>query len=341
MEQMPDLRLRRRIRISALTAACMLTASASALLPSGEVSWRGPSGAGDHGRPVVILVHGRGQLPGDSALVRSEWSRVLRTATAELAGVELLREGDVWLAWYADALDPLAPAACAEARDSLSNAGRGAAEDQSLRAVFAAVGEGLSGALDLFDGYARDEVRALAGDLLFLGDPVRRCSAERELAGALARAAEQGRPVILVAHSFGSLLSYGYLMRQARDEPTVAGVERFVTVGSLLGAPGARRLLLADTASLPAVPAGVGGWTNIVDARDALAYPIEFGGDTVGGRAQNLTTTPGVPGADPHYVLRYLRDPVTVRTVARAWCEAYEAGRGRGEPVACAAMAAQ
>ncbi|HSJ63645.1 MAG TPA: hypothetical protein VK922_07010 [Gemmatimonadaceae bacterium] len=316
-------------------------ASASALPPSGEVAWHGPSGAGDPGRPVVILVHGRGQLPGDSAGVRAEWSRVLRTATAELAGAELLQDGDVWLAWYADALDPLAPAACAGARDSLKTAGSGTAEDQSLRGVFAAVGEGLSGALDLFDGYARDEVRALAGDLLFLGDPVRRCSAERQLAVALVRASEQGRPVILVAHSFGSLLSYGYLARQAPGEPPVAGVERFVTIGSLLGAPGARRLLLADTASRPSVPAGVGGWTNIVDVRDALAYPIEFGADTVGGRVQNLTTTSSAPGADPHYVLRYLRDPVTVRTVARAWCEAHEAGRGRGEPVACAAVVAR
>src|SRR5690606_38385951 len=73
-----------------------------------------PTRAPDDGRPVVIIVHGRGELPGDSAAVTARWSRIVETRTSELAGTAVLRDDDVWVAWYADALDPLSSAVCTE-----------------------------------------------------------------------------------------------------------------------------------------------------------------------------------------------------------------------------------
>jgi alpha-beta hydrolase superfamily lysophospholipase len=284
--------------------------------------------AADTGRPVVILVHGRGQLLGDSAAVHAQWSRVLQSGASKLAGASLLRDEDVWLAWYADALDPLAPPACSSQPGSDSGQTPAEHDADGTQALFAAMGESLVAALDLFDGYARDEARAIAGDLLFLGDPQRRCAAETQLEAALARAAREKRPVILVAHSFGSLLAYGYLHSASPDDSAAIDVRRFVTIGSLLGAPGARELLLGDREPRASLPPGVQAWTNIVEPEDALAYPIAFSGDTAASRLENLTTTPGTPGADPHDVVRYLRDPVTVRVVTGAWCEAFETASG-------------
>jgi hypothetical protein len=293
--------------------------------------------APDSGRPVVILVHGRGQILGDSAAVRAQWSRVLQTGVSTLAGGELLREGDVRVAWYADALDPLAPAVCDEP-PSPATSGNGAAdEDAQLREFFAAAGAGITAVLDLFDGYARDEARAIAGDLLFLGDPLRKCAAERQLENAIARARQEGRPVILVAHSFGSLLAYGYLRSQP-DDSAAADIRQFVTIGSLLGAPGARKLFLGDSDSLATLPPGVQAWTNIVETRDALAYPILFDTSVDTTRVRNLTTTPEAPGADPHDVVRYLRDPVTLRVLARAFCGALAVPPDVRKPSGCASL---
>ena len=306
---------------------------------SGASPAHAPSLAPDDGRPVVIVVHGRGQLPGDSAAVRAQWSRVIQSRTSALAGTSVLRDDDVWVAWYADALDPLNPVVCTAETASDVTANGAQSEDARLREFFAAAGTGITAVLDLFDGYARDEARAIAGDLLFLGDPVRKCAAETELRNALARAAAEQRPVILVAHSFGSLLAYGYLASAVPDDSSAAEIHQFVTMGSLLGAPGARRLLLADHDSLPSLPHSVRAWTNITDPRDALAHPIRFDADADTTRARNLTTTPSAPESDPHDIVRYLRDPVTVRVVAGAWCDAFRWTERERPPAGCHTLA--
>jgi hypothetical protein len=322
-------------------------AGAFALLGAGEAR----SGAAplppietpaDTGRPVGILVHGRGELPGDSVAARKSWTRAIKSGTATLSGDSLLRDDDVWVAWYADALDPLAPPVCdAAPRPDRSRDGTGG-DDDGLRAFFAAIGEGLTATLDMLDGHARDEARALAGDFLFIGDPVRRCAAETQLARVLARATREGRPVILVAHSFGALLSYGYLQSSPPDDSAHFTVRKYVTIGSLLGAPGVRSMLLGDTASRARLPNGVERWSNIVNPRDALAYSVAFetsADSAANGRAENLTTSAGTAGEDSHYIGRYLRDPVTVRSVVGAWCDAFPAGGRATSPVGCQALA--
>jgi hypothetical protein len=285
------------------------------------------------GRPVIILVHGRGQLARDTALVRREWLRAARDGAGRVAGLPALRDDDVRLAWYADALDPLAPAACDRA---LTAAGPDASGLAELRALFAAAGIAITGALDMMDERASLEARALAGDLLFLGDPRRRCAAEQRLDNALVRAAHEKRPVVLVAHSFGSLLAYGYLHSRSPNGGTPP-VSELVTLGSLLGAPAARLLLLGDTSARPIAPPGVHGWTNVIDPRDGLAYaiPERSASDTVGTATRNIMTAPGEPGDDPHDVLRYLRDPATARALAEAWCRAYPRWAARPPPADC------
>ena len=84
------------------------------------------------------------------------------------------------------------------------------------------------------------QLRALSADASFLSDAHKRCASERRLSDALDRAKREGRPVILVAHSLGSLVAYDYL--SSRSDSAV--VQRLVSLGSMLGATELRRLLI-------------------------------------------------------------------------------------------------
>jgi hypothetical protein len=313
--------------------------SGAALAAPAETAAQFTSSAPDTGRPVIILVHGRGQIPGDSVAARAEWSRALQRGAAKVGSDSLLRDNDAWVAWYADALDPLAPATCNAKPASATSTSESQSDDEQLREFFAAAGAGITAALDMIDGYAREEARALAGDLLFLGDPVRRCAAESQLENALTRAAEQNRPVILVAHSFGSLLAYRFLQSTSAIDSGAVDIHQFVTIGSLLGAPGARQLFLGDHDARASLPPGVRAWTNVVDVRDALAHPIVFDQDSATARVGNVFTSPGAPNSDPHSVTRYLTDPATARVVLGAWCEAFEVAGSAESPAGCRSLA--
>ncbi len=313
--------------------------SEAAVAAPGETAAQFTSSAPDTGRPVIILVHGRGQIPGDSAAALAEWNRALQRGASKIGSNSVLGENDGWVAWYADALDPLAPAICKARPASATNSIERQSDDAQLREFFAAAGAGITAALDMIDGYAREEARALAGDLLFLGDPLRRCAAETRLDNALARAAQQKRPVILVAHSFGSLLAYGYLQSSPVIDSTAVDIHQFITIGSLLGAPGARQLFLGDHDARASLPPGVRAWTNVVDVRDALAHPIVFDQDSATARVGNVFTAPGAPNSDPHSVTRYLTDPATARVVLGAWCEAFGTAGNGNPPAACGSLA--
>jgi hypothetical protein len=276
------------------------------------------------GRPLIVLVHGRGVLLRDTTSARVAWQRALEAGASTLVQGKLLHEDDVRVAWYAGALDPRAALTCSAphaspAATSTTEADSAAA---SLRNFFALAGAGLNAFLEIAGEQEQGELRAIAGDMLFIGDPLRRCSAEDRLADVLALAAEERRPVILLAHSFGSLLSYGYLhSTRAMEQGHV--IHRYITVGSLLGAPGAREIVLGDRRERVQLPPGAGGWTNVRDVRDGLAYAIPVSPGDSTRRVTDLTTAPDSRVADPHDILHYLRDPVTARVVMSAWCEAF------------------
>src|SRR3954470_8046569 len=72
-----------------------------------------PSRADLRDRPVVIVVHGRGQLGRDSAEVRRNALHALQEGSQSLVQQRLLTDDDVKLVWYADVLDARSRAAAA------------------------------------------------------------------------------------------------------------------------------------------------------------------------------------------------------------------------------------
>ncbi|MEP6491897.1 MAG: hypothetical protein ABJF01_04425 [bacterium] len=275
----------------------------------------------DRGRPVVLLVHGRGMLDRDTAATRKMWSSALTEALHGLTPSSPITDRDIRAVWYADVLDPRSTLGCEYARTD-PRARRERADDQQFKGVVGVVGN-LLGALTLMvsDSESGTEIRSLAADASFLSDGRKRCASENRLAAELDRARQEGRPVILVAHSLGSLVAYDYL--SSRSDSGV--VRRFITVGSPIGSPDIRRLLIGgDSTDVLTRPSSVGDWVNIRNENDPFAVPLPIGRD--------LIVTPPADETDPHELVGYLRGSATVREVLSGWCAAFSSVT---RPAAC------
>jgi pimeloyl-ACP methyl ester carboxylesterase len=296
-------------------AALVLTASLA--LPSFSQT---PS---DRGRPVVLLLHGRGMIDRDTAGLRQLWFNGLSSGEKTIMRTMPLAEGDVRLVWYADVLDLRSTAGCDYARNDL-RARHDASADPDMKSLVSVVG-GLLGAMTglVADTEASVQLRSLAGDAAFLSDARKRCATEQRLAEALERARSEGRPVILVAHSLGSLVAYDYLSTRA----DTGVIQRLVTVGSPIGSPDIRRLLIGgDPTDTLAKPPSVAAWINVRNGDDPLATSVPV--------ARELLTTTPAGETDPHEMVGYLRGTATANAILGGWCAAFVST----QPAGCAEL---
>jgi hypothetical protein len=246
----------------------------------------------------------------------------------------MLGDGDVRVVWYADLLGTRREPTCDDAAGSPD----APVSPLNTLALFAGA------LLDVASASAGDtaaaagaELRGLVGDLRFFGDRGTRCAAERRVGSALARAAAEGRPVVLVAHSLGGLVAWGHL--RARGASAAPAVHRFVTLGSPVGSADVRRLVFGDATPSLTLPAAVRSWVNVRAPGDPFAARLLGDGPGDGGAgigdARIADALAERPGADPHGLTGYLRDPATARAVLGAWCDASPQRGG-----ACATLAA-
>lgn len=297
----------------------MMRGIASTLLLGALGAFGAPVARAQSGRPVILLVHGRGMLDRDTTLARRLWLNSLRDGAASITKSPLLDDGDVRLVWYADVLDPASDAAC-DYSSADPRAIHAAGGDEGLKTVASMAG-GLFGTLARLvdDQEMATQMRELAGDAAFFGDAHKRCATEDRLGSAIARARAEGRPVIVVAHSLGSLVAYDYLSAQ-RD----TGVVRMLaTLGSPLGSTDLRRLVLGgDGTDTLSKPPSVGEWVNIRNAGDMFATSI--------GAAREIAPSPPSDEPDPHELSGYLRERETAAEVLGAWCRAFKSGAPTG-----------
>jgi len=270
------------------------------------------------GRPVILLVHGRGMQDRDSVAVRKQWMDALRSGMTAVTRAPSLEDGDVRVVWYADVLAPRSGDGCDYAAGA-PRARRDAKTDAELKQVVGFAG----GFINLISMLAADstakEIRALSADASFLGDARKRCASEARLGSAIDRARKEGRPIILVAHSLGALVAYDYL--SSRSDSNV--VQELITIGSMAGAPELRRLVIGgDSTEVFTVPSSVKQWTNIRNEKDGLAVPLTIGRDIV--------TNPPPDEIDPHEMVGYLRGTLTAREILNAWCASVPGNRPRG-----------
>ncbi|HVX40700.1 MAG TPA: hypothetical protein VHB25_14115 [Gemmatimonadaceae bacterium] len=272
------------------------------------------------GRPLVLFVHGRGMQGRDTAALRAMWRDALDSGATGFTHGPLVQDRDVRLVWYADVLDEASGASCDYA-PSDPRARRDAAEDDGLKSFVSLVGSVLDGfSAAASDSDARSTLRSLAADAVFLSDAHKRCAAEARLADALDRARAEARPVVVVAHSLGSIVAYDYLSA-LRDSGLV---QTLVTVGSPLGSPDLRHLLIGggDGDTLTALRA-VGTWINVRNDGDPLATDVR--------PARDVEVQTPADEPDPHELVGYLREKETAAAVLGAWCGAFRADA----PAAC------
>ncbi len=271
------------------------------------------------GRPVILIVHGRGMIGRDTAATRKLWLDGLRSGAATMTRQPTIDDGDVRVVWYADVLDPQSSEGCDYAADD-PRAKRDARSDAGLKQMASFAG-GLFNVLSFVagDNDSGLELRALAADAAFLGDARKRCASEARLASAIDRAKSEGRPVILVAHSLGSLVAYDYLTTR-----TDTGlVRRFVTIGSMAGARDMRQILIGgDSTDDLTMPKSVADWVNIHHGADPLAASLPIGRD--------ILTSPPADEPDAHEMLGYLRGNVSSKEILSGWCQAMPGARPSG-----------
>jgi pimeloyl-ACP methyl ester carboxylesterase len=272
----------------------------------------------DRGRPVILLVHGRGMTDRDTLAMRKLWFGALRSGLMATGGDSLVTERDVRVVWYADVLDPRATAGCDYEHGDL-RAKRDAAEDPDLKSLVSMAGNLLDALTNMIpDTDATSQLRALAADASFLSDVRKRCASELRLAQAIDRARGEGRPIILVAHSLGSLVAYDYL--STRTDSVL--VDRFVTIGSMLGSPVRHLLIGGDSTDTLSRPPSVKEWVNVRNEQDPFAVPLSIGRD--------ISTNPPSDEPDAHEMVGYLRGAATGREVLSGWCAAFQSNRPRG-----------
>ncbi|HJE24532.1 MAG TPA: hypothetical protein K8W01_12820 [Methylorubrum populi] len=186
---------------------------------------------------------------------------------------------------------------------------------------------------DLIIEHRLDDLWGYYEDIIF------REAARDRLRQALAQ--HEGRPLLLAAHSMGSLIAYDVL-RLLERQGNLPVIAHFVSMGAPLGLAEIKRRLASEHGDLR-VPEAVARWSNLGDREDlatvgttlAEAYaPNRAGIGVIDCPVINAYRRPR-GGKNPHKSYGYLRTPEFSRAVAAFLNEETRAGsENRAEPAA-------
>ncbi len=127
--------------------------------------------------------------------------------------------------------------------------------------------------------------------------------AREKLKTVLRKARQEGRPVLLLAHSMGSVIAIDALWQLSRKEMSEAGVDCLVTTGSPLGQKIVQRhLLSAGEPAESRYPSNIGSWVNIAAVGELTAIDRNLANDF-----STMIQLGLVPGIDDREVFNYYR----------------------------------
>jgi hypothetical protein len=109
----------------------------------------------------------------------------------------------------------------------------------------------------------------------YYAEPEKRAALRKRLADALLR--NEGKRIMLVAHSMGSIVAYDVLRDFGRERPTMV-VDHLVTLGSPLGMPPVLDHIRQENAAVR-TPSAVQRWTNLADRWDRVAIDVRLADD--------------------------------------------------------------
>jgi hypothetical protein len=282
------------------------------------------------GRPVVVLIHGRDQGKRLEADVKKEWLDAFTQGMKQAGFSGLISLADVEFVWYGDIYaDDGVDRTCPYVQAVPPN-------EQAQR-------QQLSDAVRRFLVSAASKIPGLEtrlSDILihdteqYLSQANYRCATDQRLVKVLDQAHAQNRPVILVAHSMGTLVSYSVLRRYDVSGPLP--VIQFVTMGSQLGLNEVLRSLDGSHTSIPVkVPISIQHWSNIVAKGDFLALNQKgfFEASKVEREPTDFSVDNGK--ATPHSSSLYLGQHTVATSIARAYCTSLSPAM---KPAACSSL---
>jgi hypothetical protein len=235
---------------------------------------------------TIVLVHGRRQQHKDPVSLEREWETALLRGLAAAGAPQPPPPETMLFPYYGDLYEDYAlairqPSTVAEKRDQIeferivaAQVARKMAKRRKRplprrkgEAVAAGWYDPLLELLDRVPGFSRGFVRLVMRDVydyVSNKNGLRQKTMQR-VAGTLERS-QQG-PVIVIAHSLGSIVTYDIL----NSTPQLR-VDLYITIGSPLGVDQAvTGRLLPDRSGLRGVPAGVRQWANFADPDDFVA----------------------------------------------------------------------
>jgi pimeloyl-ACP methyl ester carboxylesterase len=309
--------------------------------------------------PLIVFIHGRGNAEADSAILRQQWYAAFQKGAAATGfDVTAISPSDMRFVYYGDLYRerPVSPSSedrlCA-ATILVSRPGGSAMHEEPNEEYL--IGQRHWAETQDAKGPIGDRIKAwLAGAAFqtpvgqYLAQTwfkdVRRyvegsydlqCATNARLSAQLFDASKGSRPVILVAHSMGSLIAYSVLA--AMDHDPIPGrnaqVRRLVTIGSPLGMIDFIPFLTSKQPSPYAVPRSLQGWRNVAGYDDPIAQQGLTGSFSWDERNHSEIFVQTRPG-DPHSAEGYLENPWTARTILKGWCGAHSA-----PPATCLGLA--
>jgi len=306
-------------------------------------------------RPYVLFVHGRGQENRADTAIMNEWLGALKVGLKNANAADLIGPNDVGFVFNQHAFEArpqLDPACVAPGQPTSYDIG--VPSRSEIQTSYETARPPLFPKRSLED-VVFDATRASTNRLpeewiqwaalhtgatdtwTYLLFRTEYCSVEHVMRNGFART--DGRPLIIVAHSMGTLVTYRYLLR---DDTARAGaharVLRFITVGSQLAAKSiANRLSDDSTPPYPYPP--VDSWVNLRDERDPLAWSLFLFDSALyapGGsaRAMPVDRRVNVNEAWHHTIAGYLENPLVITAIGESWCGAL----GADAPASCNAF---
>ncbi len=276
-----------------------------------------PSNESNANDAVVVFVHGRGQAPEKEATIREKFFHAFAEGQRKLYGRTIVDASDLRFAWYADVIDPGSAAQPSSPNcQFLATKSASAKFQKELRESLIRVAQ--AAGLDDFG------LQVLAKDTYrYLTKPEVRCEADTRLQSILVDPELKGRPIILVAHSMGGLVSFSAIDGLSR----VAGsgvrphVRRFVTLGTQIGLPEVIQGLQGGYVKTPVpLPILIDGWENFRNQGDKLAFATEGSFKATDANREPIDLNISSVGAR-HAIESYLGNPEVVRTITEAWCK--------------------
>ena len=277
---------------------------------------------------LIIGIHGLNNKP-EPGILRDWWTTAIAEGFSRNRGDREL-PFDFTLVYWADLIYP-APAPVSDNPEPYLPAGGSGplpGGDASVRSLAKTrAKEGVEKVLEklltapLAENIVRNAVEIKYPDLhRYKHHPVTHHDVQERLREALRAAHAQGREIMLIAHSMGSIVAYDVLRRSGRTLPGLR-IAHFVTLGSPLGLAG-----IADVVSGPLrVPECVARWSNLADPSDYAAqwntrlsndYRANRAGVVVSDRlvTNGYVSRSGKPNT--HKIYGYLRTPEMSELIA-------------------------